>query len=143
MEITLTSPAALFPAISLIFLAYTNRFLHLSSLVRKLHSDWLYGHEPSLRAQIINIRRRIELIRWCQATGVLSLIGCLASILSLLLDQQTSGILLFAISAISMAVSLFLSLWEVLASNGALNIYLNEMSEPRSSAKTNDSRGSA
>lgn len=139
MEITLTSPAALFPAISLIFLAYTNRFLHLSSLVRKLHSDWLYGHEPSLRAQIINIRRRIELIRWCQATGVLSLIGCLASILCLLLDQQTSGVVLFVFSAISMAISLFLSLWEVLASNGALNIYLNEMSEPRKTNPTEES----
>ncbi|MEN9990769.1 MAG: hypothetical protein RLZZ224_471 [Verrucomicrobiota bacterium] len=138
MEITITSPAALFPAISLIFLAYTNRFLHLSSLVRKLHSDWLYGHEPSLRAQIINIRRRIELIRWCQATGVISLIGCLASILSLLLDHQTSGVILFTLSAASMAVSLLLSLWEVLASNGALNIYLNEMSEPRETAPPHD-----
>jgi hypothetical protein len=139
MEITITSPAALFPAISLIFLAYTNRFLHLSSLVRKLHSDWLYGHEPSLRAQIINIRRRIELIRWCQATGVISLIGCLASILSLLLDHQTSGVILFTLSAASMAVSLLLSLWEVLASNGALNIYLNEMSEPRIPAASKES----
>lgn len=129
MELTITSPAVLFPAISLLFLAYTNRFLHLSALVRKLHSDWLMGRDPGLRAQVQNLKIRIELIRWCQAFGVFSLLGCLASMLLLLWQQHTSTHLLFAVSAILMGISLLLSLWEILLSGGALNIYLNEMSD--------------
>jgi len=130
MELTLTSPAVLFPAISLLFLAYTNRFLHLSALVRKLHSDWLLGNEPAIRAQVQNLRLRIELIRWCQAVGIFSLIGCLASMLALLGLWHTTALTLFAISAVTMAFSLILALWEILISGGALNIYLNQMSLP-------------
>jgi hypothetical protein len=133
MELTLTSPAVLFPAISLLFLAYTNRFLHLSALVRKLHSDWLLGHEPEVRAQIDNLKRRIELIRWCQAAGIISLLGCLASMLCLLIDQTRPAIGLFAFSGIAMAFSLMLALWEVMISGGALKIYLNQMSHAHAS----------
>ena len=128
MELTITSPSVLFPAISLLFLAYTNRFLHLSALVRKLHSDWLLGHEPTVRAQIDNIKLRIELIRWCQIAGIISLLECLASMLLLLTNFTQPAIWLFAISTLSMGISLILSLWEVMISGGALNIYLNEMS---------------
>jgi hypothetical protein len=130
MELTLTSPAVLFPAISLLFLAYTNRFLHLSALVRKLHSDWLLGNEPAIRAQVQNLRLRIELIRWCQAVGIFSLIGCLASMLALLGLWHATALMLFALSAVTMAFSLILALWEILISGGALNIYLNQMSLP-------------
>lgn len=130
MELTLTSPAVLFPAISLLFLAYTNRFLHLSALVRKLHSDWLLGHEPAIRAQVQNLRLRIELIRWCQAVGIFSLLGCLASMLALLGQLSHSAEWLFTLSVVTMAFSLLLSLWEILISGGALNIYLNQMSLP-------------
>ncbi len=130
MELTLTSPAVLFPAISLLFLAYTNRFLHLSALVRKLHSDWLLGNEPAIRAQVQNLRLRIELIRWCQAVGIFSLIGCLVSMLALLGLWHATALMLFALSAVTMAFSLILALWEILISGGALNIYLNQMSLP-------------
>jgi hypothetical protein len=131
MEFTLTSPAVFFPAISLLFLAYTNRFLHLSALVRKLHSDWLLGHEPTVLAQVKNLRHRIELIRWCQAVGIISLIGCLASMLALLSQWPATALAFFAFTAITMALSLLLSLWEILISGGALNIYLNQMSLPQ------------
>ncbi|MFY7817955.1 MAG: DUF2721 domain-containing protein [Akkermansiaceae bacterium] len=138
MELTLTSPAVLFPAISLLFLAYTNRFLHLSALVRKLHSDWLLGHEPGVRAQIDNLKKRIDLTRWCQAIGIVSLIGCLASMLCLLIDHSSPAIGLFAFSAITMAVSLLLALWEVLISDGALKIYLTEMSDSQDHLQSQD-----
>jgi hypothetical protein len=129
MELTPTTPAVLFPAISLLFLAYTNRFLHLSALVRKLHSDWLMGRDPGLLAQVRNLKVRIELIRWCQAVGVISLLGCLAAMLLLLSLLQLSALILFVASVVLMAVSLMLSLWEILLSGGALNIYLRQMEE--------------
>lgn len=127
MDFTVTSPAVLFPAISLLFLAYTNRFLHLSALVRSLHTDWLRHRDPILLAQVGNLKIRILLIRWCQALGVMSLIVCLGSILALLLNNVALAIGLFAMSAIVMLLSLLASLWEILISGGALNVFLNQM----------------
>ena len=135
MEFTITSPAVLFPAISLLFLAYTNRFLHLSALIRSLHSDWLRVHDPMLRAQVGNLKTRIVLIRWCQAFGVISLIVCLGSILSLLYGNQPVAIALFTISVMLMLASLIASLWEIMISGGALNVFLNHMESDDNPAK--------
>ena len=77
--IEINTPAILFPAISLLMLAYTNRYLALASLIRKLHSDYVAGHEPAVRAQIENLRFRMKLIRQMQALGMISLLVCLAA----------------------------------------------------------------
>ena len=45
MEITFNTPALLFPAISLLLLAYTNRFLALANLVRRLHDEYKRGEQ--------------------------------------------------------------------------------------------------
>ena len=74
MEIS--TPALLFPAVSLLFLAYTNRFLHLAAL---LHRDWIELKDEALRAQIDNLRRRLSLIRWMQLLGAISLCLCVVS----------------------------------------------------------------
>ena len=48
MEITFNTPALLFPAISLLLLAYTNRFLALANLVRRLHDEYNREHKSPL-----------------------------------------------------------------------------------------------
>ena len=63
MTLEVSTPALLFPAISLLFLSYTNRFLHLSALIRKLHGEWLERGDCMARKQIDNLRRRLVLIR--------------------------------------------------------------------------------
>lgn len=40
-ELTLTTPALLFSAVSLILLAYTNRFLSYAQLVRQLRDRYM------------------------------------------------------------------------------------------------------
>lgn len=136
MELTLSTPTLLFPASSLLFLAYTNRFLHLSALVRKLHSDWHENRDPVLQAQVKNLELRIQLIRWCQAAGVLSLIGCLAVLLMMMtLPVSDIPMTIFVISVAVMMISLILALWEILISGQALHIFLHEMSQPK---KEND-----
>ena len=129
MDLTITTPTVLFPAVSLLLLAYTNRFLHLSALVRKLHSDWLTGKDPVLRAQVRNLKWRIDLTRWCQAFGVMSLLGCLCSLLILMTKVEVLGVIVFAVSVLLMAISLILALWEILISGKALELYLDQMSD--------------
>ena len=78
MEINLNTPALLFPAISLIMLAYTNRFLSLSNRIRSLH-DKYQSHEQKhiIHGQIKNLRYRLKLIKNMQALGVVTFLGCI------------------------------------------------------------------
>ncbi|MCH2111182.1 MAG: DUF2721 domain-containing protein [Polyangiaceae bacterium] len=123
----LTTPALLFPAISLLLLAYTSRFLALAQLTRSLHSEWQGTHHPTTRLQIALLRRRLGLIRAMQICGVASFALCTASMLLILLQYARSGQLLLGLSLLALLISLVLSLREVSASTQALNLQLDTM----------------
>ena len=78
-ELTLTTPALLFSAVSLILLAYTNRFLSYAQLVRTLKEQHLQHPSKVTRAQIDNLRRRLHLTRTMQILGVTSLFLCVVT----------------------------------------------------------------
>ena len=48
MHVSLTTPALLFPAISLLLLAYTNRFFALAALIRNLSNGETVQGTPAL-----------------------------------------------------------------------------------------------
>lgn len=127
MTIEISTPALLFPAVSLLFLSYTNRFLHLAALIRKLHDDWLRNGEPILRAQIENLRRRMRLIRLMQLLGALSLLLCVAAMVSIIFGAIQAGLLFFGVALVLMGHSLAALVYEVWISGGALAILLNAM----------------
>lgn len=127
LEITISTPALLFPAVSLLFLSYTNRFLHLAALVRKLHGDWINNHEDRLEAQICNLRRRLFLIRWMQLLGALSLLLCVISMISTMLGQGGLAQGTFFAAVVIMSLSLASLVLEVMISGGALRILLRQM----------------
>lgn len=127
MEITINTPALLFPTISLLMLAYTNRFLGLASIIRKLHADWKANPDPIYVEQIRNLRRRLKLIRDMQSLGILSILLCVTSMVLLLSGLTKAATGFFAISLVLMIASLGLSLWEIQLSGGALSLHLKEM----------------
>lgn len=127
MNLELSTPALLFPAVSLLFLSYTNRFLHLAALVRRLHQDWLADHEDTVKIQISNIRRRLELIRWMQLLGAISLFLCVLSMLAIMQNHQKSALWFFFSAVVLMSLSLASLVIEVLISGGALKILLKQM----------------
>ena len=129
MELTISTPTLLFPASSLLFLAYTNRFLHLSALIRTLHEDFRTSHNPVIQAQLQNLRWRLGLIRGMQAFGVVSLIFCLASMGGFYFESEPPAKVLFGIALVLMAVSLLMALAEILLSGGALAIFLKDMGD--------------
>ena len=129
MTIDISTPALLFPAVSLLFLSYTNRFLALSALIRKLHTDWIHSDGEggnTLYAQITNLRHRLRLIRWMQVSGALSLLLCVTSMGLMLFDFSMVGTLFFAVALGLMSVSLVALVREAYISGGALNILLDE-----------------
>lgn len=127
--IEINTPAILFPAISLLMLAYTNRYLALASLIRKLHSDYVAGHEPAVRAQIENLRFRMTLIRQMQLLGMISLLFCMCSVILLLAGLGKTGVVVFAVALLFMTGSIVQCIREILLSGGALDILLRQMED--------------
>ncbi len=129
MEISLTTPALLFPAISLLLLAYTNRFLTIATIIRNLHHQYKHEASENLLGQIANLRYRTYLIRNMQIFGVASLLFCVISMFALFAGWIAAGKWSFAIALILMIVSMLISLRELQISVGALDLLLSELEE--------------
>ena len=128
MELTVNIPALLFPAISLIMLAYTNRFLALSSRVRVLHDKYQTQEQRhDLFTQIKNLKYRLKLIRNMQTYGVASLLFAIVSMFFIYIQYQRVAQFIFAVSLISFSWSIFLSLIEIRLSTKAIEIELSDM----------------
>ncbi|AYA35624.1 DUF2721 domain-containing protein [Hymenobacter oligotrophus] len=129
MDISLTTPALLFPALSLLLLAFTNRFLALANLVRTLKAQYAETHNEHYMRQIRNLRRRLGLVRNMQAVGIASMFGCVLCMFLLYAGFANLGKLVFGASLLMLLVSLGLSLWEIQISVDALNIELNDLQQ--------------
>jgi hypothetical protein len=128
MEITINTPAILFPAISLIMLAYTNRFLALSNRIRNLHERYEKGEKrDNLHGQIKNLRYRLNIIKNMQALGVVSFISCILCMYFIYIEWMEYAHVVFAFSLISFSLSLLLSLLEIQKSTKALELELSDM----------------
>lgn len=125
--LTYATPGLLFPAISLLMLAYTNRFLALANVVRHLASLYQNDHDELLMAQIDNLRLRISVLRISQVVGVLSLLFCTASLFALFVNVAWLAQLFFGGALVLMLVSLLFSLREVSLSGNALNFELDRV----------------
>jgi hypothetical protein len=133
MELTLTTPALLFPAISLLLLAYTNRFLTIATIIRNLHDRYKNEATDNLLGQIANLRYRTYLIRNMQIFGVLSLLVCVISMFALFAGWIAAGQWTFALALILMMVSMLISLRELQISVGALDLLLMELEQEEKS----------
>ena len=129
MEINLATPAILFPTISLLLIAYTNRFLAIASLIRGLKVKYQSEHRPELIAQIKNLRTRISLIRNMQAFGIAALFFTTTSITLVFFSEEVYGRYFFGLSLFLMLISLAISFREILLSGVALKFELQEMEE--------------
>jgi hypothetical protein len=137
MDLGLTTPALLFPAISLLLLAYTNRFLTLANLIRELHKSYKINPEDVLLAQISNLRYRVVLIRNMQAYGIASFFLCVLCMFVLFFGQIIIGKVIFGASLVLLMISLGLSFREIQVSVGALDYRLRDLeaSDPVKSSK--------
>lgn len=128
MDITINTPALLFPAISLIMLAYTNRFLALANRVRNLHEKYNKGENKELIFnQIKSLKYRLKLIKNMQFFGVASFLFCLLCMYLIYINQISFANLFFALAMISFAFSLIISLIEIIQSTKALELELSDM----------------
>jgi len=127
MELSLSIPALLFPAISLSMLAYNARYLAIAALIRQLHKEYQQRASPILGKQVQQLQRRLEIIKYMQAFAIVSFLLSAASMLLIYLQWSFWANLCFGTSLLSLIISLVLSLLEVRLSTRALVIQLSNM----------------
>jgi hypothetical protein len=127
MELTLTTPGLLFPTVSLLLLAFTNRFLAIAALIRNMDAQYKSHPDPLLLPQIENLKVRVRLIRDMQFLGVSSLFLCVVCMLLLFAGMRQSGAYVFVGSLLLMLGSLALSIREIQISIRALQIQLGDL----------------
>jgi len=127
MELNLTTPGLLFSAISLLLLAYTNRFLSIATLIRTLHKNYKDTGDKDAKAQIDNLHKRIRLIKNMQLLGIGSLFLSVFSMVSLFAGWIILGSILFGLSLILLLISLGMMMIEIQISVQALNIQLDDL----------------
>lgn len=127
MELTLTTPALLFPTISLLLLAYTNRFLAIASVIRGLHAKYESQPSENILGQIESLRTRVRLIRNMQALGIGSLFLCVLSMMVIYIGWQQGAKLIFGFSLLLLLASLGVSFREIQLSVNALNLQLKDL----------------
>ena len=129
MEFNLTTPALLFPAISLLLLAYTNRFLALAALVRDLKDRWEKNPAPGIAGQIGNLKRRIRIIKAMQLLGVSAFFLCVLTMLLIFFTLFFAAEVAFASALLLLLASLGLSIRELFISADALDILLDSSAD--------------
>ncbi len=124
---TLTTPALLFPAISLLLLAYTNRFVVLTGVIRSLAAKSDVDSQDMVKRQVGSFKQRLSIIRNMQILGVGSFIFCTLSMAALFMDWQGLGEVLFAVSLLLLLASLIFSLLELRISTNAIYLEIERM----------------
>ncbi|MCE2655018.1 MAG: DUF2721 domain-containing protein [Sediminibacterium sp.] len=128
MELSVNIPALLFPAISLIMLAYTNRFLALSNRVRMLHDKYqVIEQRHIVFGQIKNLKYRIKLVQNMQTYGVATLLSSILCMFFIFIEYQAVAKFIFAVSLITFSISIFLSFIEIRLSTKAIELELSDM----------------
>ena len=128
-ELTLTTPALLFSAISLIMLAYTNRFLAYVAVIRDLSERYREKAEDSLIRQIKNLKLRLQLTRWMQIFGIASLLLCVLTMFLIYIDLHIVAVWIFGVALMLLILSLAFLIWEIQISSRALNHHLGNIEE--------------
>ncbi len=131
MSMTITTPALLFPAISVLFLAYANRFLAIAKRIRELHDRFNKTRNPLTQKQIESLKQRIRLIIIMQLLAVTGIISCVISIGLMFFNLPQAASYAFSLSMLLIVLSLLTSMRELLISTKALNLELEEISEPK------------
>ena len=128
-QLSLTTPSLLFSAISLLMLAYTNRFLSYAQLVRNLKEKVIEDKNSVALPQIANLRKRLNLIQSMQVYGIMSLLLCVVSMFFIYIKMYSAAGYIFGGALILLIISLAICVREIQISMRSLNLHLHDMEE--------------
>jgi hypothetical protein len=129
MELGIGTPALLFSTVSLLMIAFTNRFMSMASLIRGLHEKFQMNPDDSILKQIQNLRLRMKLIQYMQIIAIFSLILSVVCMFLLFMDEQLIARWFFGLGLVGMCIALCMSAWEITISTKALEVELSDMED--------------
>ena len=129
MELGIGTPALLFSTVSLLMIAFTNRFMSMASLIRGLHEKFQLNQDDSILKQIQNLRLRMKLIQYMQIIAIFSLILSVVCMFLLFMNEQLIARWFFGIGLLGMCIALGMSAWEIIISTKALEVELSDMED--------------
>ncbi len=127
MELSLSIPALLFPAISLTMLAYNARYLAIAALIRQLHQKYQETGSKSIGLQVKQLSTRLSIIKNMQATAIFSFLLAVVTMSLIYVELSFWANLVFSLSLLALMISLVLSFIEVQLSTKALSIQLKDI----------------
>lgn len=129
MDFNLETPAMIFPAISLLMLAYTNRFVVLAGLIRELYEEHKVTPKQEILAQIENLQKRMSYIKNMQVLGAIAFILAVVAMLLGMIEYDFESAIVFTLSLVTLVGSLIYLLLELQISITALTIQLDDIKE--------------
>ena len=129
MNIDYTVTALMFPAIPLLMSVYGNRFHTLSSLIRKLHDEYVWEKHipPEWEKQLINLNGRVRLLKYTVAFASFGFLFNMLTVFALYLDRVFEARLIFGSCCLAMIISIIFFLREIQLSTKALKLHLSDM----------------
>ena len=129
MNIDYTVTALMFPAIPLIMSVYSNRFHTLSSLIRKIHDEFVFEKHtpPEWKAQLMNLDNRIVVIKYSIMFAAFGFLFNMLTVFALYLDEVFIARVIFGSCCLSMIISIIFFIREIQISTNALNLHMSDM----------------
>ena len=129
MNIDYTVTALMFPAIPLIMSVYSNRFHTLSSLIRKIHDEFVFEKHtpPEWKAQLINLDNRIVVIKYAIMFAAFGFLFNMLTVFALYLESLSTARIIFGTCCLSMMISIVFFIREIQISTKALKLHLSDM----------------
>ena len=129
MNIDYTVTALMFPAIPLTISIYSNRFHTLSSLIRKLHDEYIFEkHIPSeWEKQLLNLNGRIKLLRYSIVFASFGFLFNMLTVFGLYLNRIFEARINFGSCCVAMIISIIFFIREIQLSTKALKLHLSDM----------------
>lgn len=127
--LTLTTPALLFSAISLIMLAYTNRFLAYAAVIRNLHTKYKESPDKTILRQIENLKMRLYLTKWMQIFGITSLFLCVMTMFLIYISYDKIAVWVFGTALVLLLLSLAFLIKEIQISTRALQHHISDIED--------------
>ena len=129
MNIDYTVTALMFPAIPLIMSVYSNRFHTLSSLIRKIHDEFVFEKHtpPEWKAQLMNLDSRIVVIKYSIMFAAFGFLFNMLTVFALYLESLLIARFIFGSCCLSMMISIVFFIREIQISTKALKLHLSDM----------------
>ena len=129
MNIDYTVTALMFPAIPLIMAVYSNRFHTLSSLIRKIHDEFVFEKHtpPEWKAQLINLDNRIVVIKYAIMFAAFGFLFNMLTVFALYLESLSIARIIFGTCCLSMMISIVFFIREIQISTKALKLHISDM----------------